>query len=310
VIERTNKQTLQTELLPFHLGALVLNGDESQDVALQPGDVVTIFSQADMRIPRQEQTRFVHIEGEVAHSGIYSVQPGETLRQVVERAGGLTSNAYLYGTSFTRESVREQQQQRLDEYVNQLAKDLEQSAQQAAANGDSSTSSSSTQLQSQEQQQEIARLRSLRASGRVVLTMRPSDHDLSAIPDIPLEDGDHLLIPPVPSSINVIGSVYNQSSYVFEQGRREGDYLREAGGPDRLADTRHEFIVRADGAVVSKSFASGKLLSSFGSEPMHPGDTIVVPQKLVKPSALRSFLEYSSVFSSLALTAATIAILE
>ncbi len=311
VIERTDKTTLKTELIPFHLGALVLNGDESQDVALQPGDVVTIFSQADIHVPRQEQTRFVHIEGEVAHAGVYSVQPGETLRQVVERAGGLTPNAYLYGASFTRETVRQQQQQRLDEYINELSEELQHSAEQLAANGGASGGEGgSAQGIAQANQQSIARLRQLRASGRVVLSMAPSDHDVAAIPDLQLEDGDHLVIPPVPSSVTVVGSVYNQSSFVFEEGRREGDYLRQAGGPNRLADARHEFIVRADGAVVSRNFSSGKLLSSFGSERMNPGDTIIVPQKLVAPSLMRSFLEYSSVFSSIALTAATIAILQ
>lgn len=308
VIERTNKQTLKTELVPFHLDDLVLNGDEAQDLLLQPGDVVTIFSQADIRIPRQEQTRLVHIEGEVAHPGVYSVEPGDTLRTIVERAGGLTPNAYLYGTSFTRESVRQQQQQRLEEYVSQLEKDLQHSAEQAAA--DSGNANAAPGATTTLQQQTIAQLRGLRASGRVVLNIRPDDHDVAALPNIPLEDGDHLLVPPVPSSVNVIGSVYNQSSFVYEEGRREGEYLRQAGGADRLADVAHEFIVRADGAVVSRNFSAGKLLASFASERMNPGDTIVVPQKLIHPSSLRLFLEYAGVFSSLALTAATIAIIQ
>jgi protein involved in polysaccharide export with SLBB domain len=125
-----------------------------------------------------------------------------------------------------------------------------------------------------------------------------------------LEDGDHLLVPPMPTSINVIGSVYNQNSFLFEQGRRAGDYLREAGGSNRLADSRHEFIIRADGAVVSRSFAEGKLSSGFGSERMSPGDTIVIPEKLINPSAIRLFLEYSTAFSSIALAAAAIAVLK
>ncbi len=303
VIERTNKETLKTELVPFHLGELVMGGDESQDVTLLPGDVVTIFSQADFRVPRAEQTRLVHIEGEVRHAGVYSISPGETLRQVLEKAGGLTDNAYLYGASFTRESVRQQQQQRLDEYVNKLAENLQHTAEQAAAStGDVSAS--------QVQERNIGQLRSLRASGRVVLNVRPEDHDIAAVPDLPLEDGDHLLVPPMPSSVNVVGSVYNQSSFVYETGRREGDYLREAGGPDRLADSRHEFIVRADGSVVSRTFSSGKLLASFSSEHMNPGDTIVVPQKLIHPSSLRVLLEYASIFSSLALTGATLALIQ
>jgi polysaccharide export outer membrane protein len=304
VIERTNKETLKTELVPFHLGELIA-GDESQNLALLPGDVVTIFSQADFHIPRQEQTRLVYIEGEIAHAGVYSVQPGETLRDVVARAGGLTAGAYLYGASFTRESVRQQQQQRLDEYINQLAEERQHAALQLAADASASGGGASAAAGADS----LQILRSLRASGRIVLNMRPDDHDLAAIPDFPLEGGDHLLVPALPSSVTVIGSVYNQNSFLFEQGRRAGDYLREAGGANRLADGRHEFIVRADGAVVGRTFSDGKLASGFGSERMSPGDTIIVPEKLINPSVLRSFLQYSTAFSSLALTAATVALL-
>ena len=90
--------------MPFDLGKLVLQHDASQDLVLQPGDVVSIFSAADIRVPVAEQTKFVRLEGEFVHAGVYSVQPGETLRNLVERAGGLTPNAYLYGSEFTRDS--------------------------------------------------------------------------------------------------------------------------------------------------------------------------------------------------------------
>jgi protein involved in polysaccharide export with SLBB domain len=308
VIERTDPKTLETTLIPFDLGRLVRDHDGSQDLELQPSDVVTIFSQADIRVPRAEQTRFVRIEGEVKYAGTYSVRPGETLREVVIRAGGLTPNAYLYGTSFSRESVRQQQQQRLNEYVNQLAQELSQSAVETEVST-TGGAAAGTQVQ-QQQAAAIAQLRALKATGRVVLNVQPDDHDLAALPAIPLEDGDHLVIPPMPYSVSVLGSVYNQSSFLFEQGRRAGGYLREAGGPTRLADPKHEFIVRADGSVLSRSFSSGKLLSSFDSEAMNPGDAVVVPQKLIKPSALAIFLQYSGVFSTLALATAAIAALK
>ena len=83
----------------------------------EPGDVVTIFSQADIRVPQAQRTKFVRLEGEFEQAGIYSVLPGETLRQLVARAGGLTPNAYLFGSDFTRESTRVLQQQRLNDYL-------------------------------------------------------------------------------------------------------------------------------------------------------------------------------------------------
>ncbi len=125
VIERLAPDTLKTSLIPFDLGKLVLNHDPSQDLALQAGDVITIFSEADIVIPLDQQTKYVNLEGEVVHAGIYSVQPGETLRDLVRHAGGFTSRAYLYGADFTRESVRVLQQQRLDEYVRAVSMDAE-----------------------------------------------------------------------------------------------------------------------------------------------------------------------------------------
>ena len=99
---------------------MCLEGDASQNLELLPGDVVTIFSKADIRVPQAQQTRFVRLEGEFVSSGVYSVLPGETLRHLVERAGGVTADAYLYGSEFTRESTRRVQQQRLNEYIDQI----------------------------------------------------------------------------------------------------------------------------------------------------------------------------------------------
>src|SRR5580658_3388523 len=106
VIERTNTTDLTTTLVPFHLGRVVLDGDDQENYELQPGDVVTVFSQADIDVPQRQQTKLVRLEGEFVASGVYSVRPGETLRDLVERAGGVTSDAYLFGSSFTRESTR------------------------------------------------------------------------------------------------------------------------------------------------------------------------------------------------------------
>ncbi len=91
VIERLNPQTLATSLVPFNPGKLVQQHEASQDLTLEPGDVVTIFSQVDISVPQDQRTKFVRLEGEFASAGIYSVAPGETLRQLVSRAGGLTA---------------------------------------------------------------------------------------------------------------------------------------------------------------------------------------------------------------------------
>ena len=127
--------TLKTILVPFDLGKLVLQHDASQNLELQPGDVISIFSEADIRVPIEQQTKLIRLEGEFVHAGLYTVLPGETLRHLVERAGGLTPNAYLFGSEFTRESTRLVQQARLDEYIQNLDMRMQRSNLALAASG-------------------------------------------------------------------------------------------------------------------------------------------------------------------------------
>src|SRR5579884_1754615 len=309
VIERMDPQTLKTSLLPFNLGKLVLNHDPSQDLALQPGDVVTIFSQADLRVPQERQTKFVRLEGEFASSGIYSVRPGETLRQLVIRAGGLMPDAYLYGSEFTRESTRVLQQQRLDEYVQTVELETQRGVLAGTSSAASAQDVASAQAAQASARDLLSRLHQLRATGRIVLQIKPDATGLDGLPDLPLEDGDVFIVPPRPSTVNVVGAVYDQNSFMFTPGRRVGDYLKMAGGPNRDADKKHMFIIRADGSVVSRTVNSGVWGNTFESARIYPGDTIVVPEKTFRPTILRGILDWSQLFSQLALGAAAISVI-
>jgi protein involved in polysaccharide export with SLBB domain len=307
VIERMDPTTLKTTLLPFDLGKLVLQHDTSQDLSLEAGDVVSIFSQGDIRVPIAQQTKFVRLEGEFAHSGVYTVQPGETLRDLVLRAGGLTSSAYLFGSEFTRESTRAIQQRRMDEYVQELEMQMQRGnlAVAAAGAGTPQELASGQAAQSSEQAL-LSRLRQMRATGRTVLEFRAASSGVEALPDIALEDGDRFVVPPVPASVNVVGAVYDQNSFLYENDRRAGTYLHLAGGPNRDADRKHIFIIRADGSVVSREAENGIWGNEFDNLRMNPGDTIVVPNKTFKPSALRGIMDWSQLFSQFALGAAAI----
>lgn len=310
VIERTDPETLKTSLISFDLGKLVLSHDSSQNLELHPGDVVTIFSQSDIRVPLAEQTKYVEVQGEFLHSGVYSVQPGETLRDLVRRAGGLTPKAYLYGSEFTRESTRILQQQRIDEYVQTVRVEAQRGTQALAvsASGSSSNDVAASQAASQEL---IARLSQVKATGRIVLQFRPDSSGVDQIPDIDLENGDKFIVPPAPSTINVVGAVYDQNSFLYQRGRNVERYLKLAGGPNRNADRGHAFVIRADGSVVSRSAEKTMALwsSTFYKLQLYPGDTIVVPDKTLHPTALRNVVEWTQVFSQLALGAAAINVL-
>lgn len=295
VVERQSKENLTTSLLPFNLGKLVLESDASQNLELMPGDVVTIFSKADIHVPQSQQTRFVRIEGEFASSGVYSVRPGETLRQLVQRAGGTTPDAYLYGSEFTRESTRRVQQQRLNEYVNQIAL---QASSVASANASRSISPQDTAAAANAQQQNmniVSSLRQARASGRVVLELPVDAKNIDQLPDVQLEDGDRFIVPRVPSTISVDGAVYNQNSFMYDPHRRVGDYIRQAGGANRDADKKRAYVIRAGGAVISKQYSSSLRGNGFDSLHVYPGDTIVIPLNLDKGKTMRLIVDIAQI---------------
>jgi protein involved in polysaccharide export with SLBB domain len=311
VVERVDQKNLTTRLFPFDLGAAILNGDEGANIALEPGDVITIFSDADIRVPRAQQTKYVRLEGEFAHSGVYSVLPGETLRQLVLRAGGLTQQAYLYGSQFSRESTRREQQQRLDEYVSSLSYQIEIGASNKASSVVSAQEAATVGASVASQRELVNRLREIRATGRIVLHIEPFKSDVASLPDLPLEDGDRFVVPPVPSTVGIVGAVYDSNSFVYQEHKHAGDYLRNAGGPNRNADKKQIFIIRADGSVVSRQYLDHTLWSNdkFNEQAVYPGDTIIVPEQLNKTTVLRGLTDWSAVFSQFALGAAAINIL-
>ena len=304
VIERQSKENLTTSLLPFNLGKAVLEGDASQNLALLPGDVVTVFSKADIRVPQAQQTRFVRLEGEFVSSGVYSVLPGETLRHLVERAGGLSPDAYLYGSEFTRESTRRVQQQRLNEYIDQITLQISTNQANNAGRAISPQDTAALGAAQTQNQNIISSLRQVRATGRIVLELPPDSHDVSQLPDLPLEDGDRFIVPRVPSTVSVDGAVYNQNSFVYDPSRRVGSYIRLAGGSNRDADKNRAYVIRASGAVLSKQYSSSLRGDSFDSLHIYPGDTIVVPLNLTKGNTIRLIVDIAQIVGQFGLAIA------
>jgi protein involved in polysaccharide export with SLBB domain len=310
VIERMDPVSLKTTLIPFDLGKLVNQHDAAQDLALQGGDVVTIFSQSDIRVPIDEQTALVRLEGEFVHAGTYSVLPTDTLRSLVERAGGLTPNAYLYGSVFTRESTRVVQQRRLDESIHQMTLQMQRGNLSLAASPITSAQDLAGISAAQSSEQNlIAELRQMRATGRIVFQFKPDTTGLDAIPDIKLENGDTFTIPHVPSTVNVLGAVFNQNSFIYGHGGDVHSFLDLAGGPNSSGDRKRMFVIRANGAVVSRTTTSNFWSDEFLRLRLYPGDTVIVPEKTIKPSALRGLIDWSQIFSQFAIGAAAINVL-
>jgi len=305
VIERLDPSTMSTRLIPFQLGKLVLDHDMSEDLDLKPGDVVTIFAQQSIQPPIGEQTVYVELAGEFAHPGIYSVSAGETLRSLVARAGGLTNRAYLYASMFTRVSTQATEQQRLDEYAgrmeHQMLRNGLESEDSEAGLGQQSGSVPGRQIASLNRAM-VTQVRQLRATGRVVLNMRPQSSGLNALPEMHLEDGDKLVVPFVPETIQVVGAVFNPHAFLARSYARVGEYLHMAGGPNRDADGGRMFVLRADGSVVAHDTGYSAFESNFKSLRLFPGDAVVVPEKEIHPSKWGQLMIWSQLLSQLSVS--------
>src|SRR2546429_287597 len=307
VIERLNRNDLTTSLIPFNLGKAVIDGDPEQNLLLQPGDIVTVFSKQDIKVPVSKQTQYIRLEGEFKGAGVYQIQPGETLRQLVERVGGFTPNAYLYGAQFTRESTRLQQEKTLEEALNRLERDIQRFNTLRAQNVTSPEDASSLKQQAENQQALLARLRQIRPIGRIVLELpeSPKSRDL---PELPLEDGDRFIVPPPPSMVSVFGSVYSESSFVYKPDKRVADYLSQAGGPTKSADEGSIYVLRADGSVKSKQ-QRGFFTASLERSRLMPGDSIVVPEELDRTTITRALKDISQIFYQFGLGAAAVKVI-
>lgn len=292
VIERLDPKQLRSDLIPFNLGKAVLERDPANNLELLPGDVVTVFGVNDLPVPVAKRTQYVRIGGEVQVPGVYQLVPGETLDHVIRRAGGFTANAYPYGTVFTRESTRVQQQKNLDQAVRRMEADITSQAIAAEQSARSSEKAEVLLQANMEARRElVARLRGLRASGRIALELDPKSNTL---PAIAMEDGDEVIVPTAPSFVGVFGAVTAETSFVYRFEFAVRDYLARAG-LTRDADADFTAVIRADGTVESSNDIGRSWLTGWGGDVMdkrlNPGDSIFVPEKFDKRSRYTRFID-------------------
>ena len=282
VIERMDRSKLSTQLIPFNLGKAVLQRDPAHNLALQSGDVVTILSQNDLRLPLDRQNRLVRVEGEVAAPGVYQTSPGETLPQLIKRIGGLTPQAYVFGTELNRESVRQRQQENLEALTRRLEAQAQSQASAGMSNVSGERAAQAATIQQQQQIQikgQIDRLRTLKSNGRVALELDPNGQTLAALPALALEDGDRILIPSVPGFVSAFGSVNNENVFIHKPGKTVADVIKSAGLTED-AEPDQAFVLRADGSIIARRDNSGPFSGGFESLQVMPGDTVVVPAQL------------------------------
>jgi len=274
------EQSLNT----INLEALI--NHKSEDIALTAYDQISI-----RRVPSWNEEGTIEIIGEVRFPGIYPVARGEKLSDILERAGGVTGDAYPQGAVFLRESIRQREQEQLDRLSLQLEQDL--ALINAKDEKDAVTQGKVL----------LGQMRSSRAVGRMVINLggvleHKEEYDLT------LQDGDQIYIPSTPEEVTVIGEVYYPTSHLYNGQNSVKKYLKLSGGTTENANKKAIYVIHVDGSVspVSRWFGGGVNIG--------PGDTVVVPPKVERISKLQLYTDVSQVLYQLAVTAASLKVLD
>jgi len=283
-----------------------LNRIGSQEIArtdtsilpVKGGDLLQILSEGSLQKSVSRQSVLVRVEGEVNQPGNYYVPANTSLGEVMAKAGGITSRGFVYGTRVERSSVRRQQREGFREAVQQLEITL------AAA-----PLTSGQALDAAERASQLAgaravleRLRDAEPDGRVVLDLAPTATTLPS--DLILENNDRILVPPRATTVGVFGAVYRPASFLLGDAKpaRVRDYIERAGGSIRAADKGGIFVIRANGAVLSRR--NGAL-----SARVLPGDVIFVPVKTQSTSIWARIAQITTIISQVGFTAAALSVL-
>ena len=293
-----NGEKVVTHRVTINIGRAVEAEDSSADVALKPGDVLTIHQLSGWNNIGQS----VILKGEVTYPGTYGIQEGEKLSSVLKRAGGFSSSAYPAGAVLVRTQVREMEEKSRDELVRQL--ETTSAGVHVSPTLNQQEQFGALQMIAAQQKQVLASLKSQPPTGRLVIKINTDIATWENTPaDIEMRSGDVLTVPKKPGFVLVSGQVYNAAAITFVPGKNASWYLRHAGGSTNMANTKEIFVIRANGSVVGRR--SGEWYSEGVLDTkMEPGDIVVVPQKIIGGSMFwRNMLATAQVLSSIAITA-------
>jgi len=284
--------------------AKAMQGEAAANIPLEENDYLFIRT-----VPEWKLYNIVRITGEIRFPGTYTISKGEKLSSLLERAGGFTDKAYLKGAVFTRETVRKLQQDRIDEMVTRLERELLVQGVTGVSVAASPEEARIKETESKQSKALIEKLRTIKAAGRMVIALAPPEVLKKTHYDIELREGDSLSVPTNPQSIQVIGAVYNQTAFVYNKGKNIDNYVKLAGGYTESADEERLYVFKADGTAVKPE---GGGLFLFGDDTyrtgkdLDSGDTIVVPEKLERIAWLREFKDITQILYQIAVTAGVI----
>ena len=263
-------------------------------VSLSQVDIIAGSSVRFNPLISDQESGSILLTGEFKRPGVYSIARGEKLSQLMERAGGLTDLAFPYGASLTRVSVKKAQ----EEGFRRAARDLNNAMAVAVLRRNISADAI---LAAQQLTNSLA---AVEAPGRVVIESDPAVLRTQPGKDTVLEPGDHIYMPKRPNFVVVAGDVLNPGALQFEPGKGVEDYVDESGGLQNTADNDRVFVVYPNGVAEPVNISRW----AFSSIQVPPGSTIVVP-KDTSPLKMEFVRDIATIFSQLALSAASIAVI-
>lgn len=289
-----------------------LRGEARDNILLQPNDYVFIRPVADWDL-----FNMVRVEGAVKFPGNYSIKKGETLSSILTLAGGFTDKAYPLGGVLTRRSAKEIQKQQLKAAIDRLEAEMLALAAEKAATGIGTEEAKRAEVYAAQQQKLLARLRTIEPLGRVIIRLDDPERLRGTPEDIELKEGDILYIPETMQTVNVVGAVFNPTAVIYSPYRTVQDYITMAGGTTRNAETKEIYVIKVNGAAVSRH-GFGWFGSSWnGTEQvfhvgglksltLDPGDTIVVPEKLERIAWLKEVKDVATILGQIAVVAGVV----
>jgi polysaccharide export outer membrane protein len=271
---------------------VLADSNASKAIQIRPYDVLSIKP-----IPLWREGEAVTLAGEFKFPGTYSIKPGETLMDIINRAGGVTERAFPMGAVFSRENLRETEDQQRERLISQLESDLVTATLAASDSADASQASSAANAM-------LSRLKNTKSQGRLVINLNEMIEN-SSQSDLLVKDGDILTVPQIPYAVSVSGEVQFPSSHMHENNLQLDDYLNRSGGFTQNADKDRTFVVKANGAVMSKG---GNAWFGKGSSAhkIEPGDVIVVPIDLKQTRFLENLTYGTQIIYQLAVAAAAV----
>ena len=279
VFDEQQRQTVEHATIDLNLAG---------SYALAPEDALHI-----KHLPSWVGNETVELKGEVVFPGSYAIQRGETLSQLIKRAGGLAEYAFVEAGVFSRKALRELERVRLAELQQRLESDLAASNLQEQGEG----------VDQQEADQLLTSMQDIVPTGRMVIDLaaiieRPESYD------VVLKAGDQLTVPMQRQTVTVVGEVQHPTSHLYEAKLSVKDFIERSGGPTLKADEKRIYVVKANGSVF---LPKNSRWFKRGDNAIQPGDTVVVPLDADRMKALTLWGSVSKIVYQMALGAAAVA---